>query len=40
MGIQASSAMAAIAVRTLGSVRTVTEKCAPARRAAATAGEP
>jgi hypothetical protein len=40
MGLQASPGMPAIAAATLGSMRTVTEKCAPARRAAETAGEP
>jgi hypothetical protein len=40
IGTQASSGMAAIAARTLGSMRTVTEKCAPALRAAEQAGEP
>ncbi len=34
MGVQAVSGMAAIAALTLGSIRTVTEKNAPARRTA------
>jgi hypothetical protein len=40
IGIQASSAMAAIAAAALGSMRTVTEKYAPALRAALVAGAP
>ena len=40
MGVQASSPMAPIAARIFGSMRTVTEKCAPARRAAAQAAAP
>ena len=40
IAVHASSGIAEIAALTLGSERTVTETCAPARIAASTAGRP
>jgi len=40
IGVHACSLMVAIAFLTLGSIRTVTDTCAPPRTAAPTAGAP